>query len=125
MTCHIGEGVILCDGQSGWRVGFRSCPWCCLEGRQTRVLITDIFGGWCGQDIICGECGQKWSTDEGGMHKMTEEKREENKARVASMPDPKCWDCHDTGEAGYGSGVPLTDPDDRERCACEAGKDAR
>lgn len=116
MTCHISENVIVCNGQNGWRVEpFAYCPWC-MERR--RCLTTLIFSGWCGSDYICGTCGSRWS-DDGGiwMPKISEEAREENIARVAAMPDPKCWDCHDTGDISH----PAIDMEPKP-CQCEAAK---
>jgi hypothetical protein len=115
MTCRVVENAIVCDGQSGgWRVGTASCPFCCLQDREVRVLFVWIFGGYGGRDHICGECGQKWASEDERLHKMTDEKREENKARVAATPDPTCWDCHDTGDL-YPTAAPDT------FCKCAAG----
>lgn len=115
MTCHFGEGVIVCDGRSsqGWRVSFAWCPWCCLPGdKPVRVLAVDIFGGWGGSDLICGTCGQFWSNDgENHYRRMTEDQRDENIARVVAVPDPNCWDCHDTGDKSR--------PWDEEAIPCE------
>lgn len=103
--------AIVC-GPGPWRVARNHpCPWC-LEKR--RCLIAPVFGGWCGYDLKCGTCGTAWSTDDGGL-KTSEEDREKNIALVASVPDPKCWDCHDsgwTGESPIDEGYP---------CVCAAG----
>lgn len=114
MTCHVGDGFIICDGQSGWRVSPSThCPWC-LEER--RCLTTLIFSGWCGSDYICGTCGSRWSNDgEVWMPKITEQERDENIARVAAAKDPQCWECHDTGD--------ISDPAielEAKQCPCGA-----
>lgn len=114
MTCHVGEGIVICDGVSGWRVEpAKHCPWC-LETR--RCLGTPIFGGYCGSDYICGTCGSYWSEeDDTRFRKLTEEEREQNIARVTSVADPKCWKCHDTGDAGDMMDEPGANP-----CDCRA-----
>lgn len=113
MTCLIGENVVICDGVSGWRVNpVGHCPWC-LE--QRRCLETAIFGGYCGWDVICGTCGSRWSLEDGvRFWKVSEDERDENIARVASVVDPKCWDCHDTGDKGD----PMDEPG---KFPCECG----
>ena len=123
MTCHVGQNIVVCDGQSGgWRVGYLVCPWCCIES-TTRCLYVWIFGGYGGLDAICGKCGQKWSS-EATLRNLNNEEREKNIARVGSVADPKCWECHDTGSL-----YPLAGPD--TRCeACDAavvhgGSDAK
>lgn len=122
MTCHIGEGVVVCDGQGGWYV-YRdlSCPWC---KERRRCIGTQIFGGWCGNDYICGTCGSVWDSESETVRKLTEAQRDENIARVAAMKDPGCWDCRDTGDKEWN--VPLIDPDaEPDFCACEAGSKAK
>lgn len=94
MTCHIGHNVIVCTSTGKWKVDPSvPCPWC-LEDRW--CLYAEVYGGWCGRDYICGTCGTYWSSDSESICKHSEEEREENIAQVASVPDPKCWDCHDT-----------------------------
>ena len=103
VTCHFGDGIVVCDGQSGgWRVTHVLCPWCCVQGAEpVRALSVLIFGGYGGSDYICGSCGQNWaSADEVYLRKVTNEERETNIAKVAARADPKCWDCHDTGDVG-------------------------
>lgn len=120
MTCHTDKDgnvlVSICDGHGdGWRVAReKPCQWC-LEKR--RCLYAYVFGGWCGTDWVCGTCGSEW-TEEDYLYwkKVTEEQRDENVARVAAHPDPKCWDCHDTGDAG------LPFHDDTTPCKCEAAR---
>lgn len=114
MTCHYGEGIIVCDGLSGWRVEpDKLCPWC---RELRRCLGSPVFSGWCGYDYICGTCGSYWSEEDGvRLRKLTEDERDENIARVAAQPDPKCWDCHDTGDRGS----PLDEPD-AYPCLCGA-----
>lgn len=115
MTCHIGENIIICDGQSGWRVEpALQCPWC---DERRRCLRTWIHGGYSGFDAICGTCGSYWSwCDEISFRKLTDNERDENIARVAARPDPKCWDCHDTGDTGG--------PMDVEDSPCSCGAKA-
>lgn len=124
MTCRIGENVIICDGQSGWRVyPDLQCPWC-LERR--RCIGTAIFGGWCGFDYICGTCGTKWSTDDDRPisevgKRISNEQREQNIARVAALADPKCWDCHDSGDTG----MPGFDEPGAHPCACSVAREGK
>lgn len=114
MTCHIGENIVVCDGFSGgWRVRLDGwCQWCLEKRRMVQVLI---YGGYCGMDIICGTCGSYGSVDDGVQwRKLTEDERDENIARVAATPDPKCWKCHDTGDTGQ----PGFDEPDAHPCDC-------
>lgn len=109
--------MIVCDGLSGWRVVHGSCPWCAPPalGTQTRQLAAWIFGGYCGERRICGACGYEGETEDEGLREVSDEDRERNKARVASVPDPKCWKCHDTGDRG----MPWQEPDTNP-CDCAA-----
>lgn len=124
MTCRIatlGSGVtaIVCDGRTGgWRVDFALCPWCCVKGdKPVRVLSVLIYSGYGGSDFICGTCGQAWSDDgECWYRKMSEDDRDANIAKVAAVPDPKCWDCHDTGERAH----PLAEESDPCHCGAKA-----
>lgn len=108
------SGISIC-GPGPWRVDpERLCPWC-LERR--RCLSAPVYGGWCGFDHICGTCGTRWSDDDDrGLRKHTEEEREANIACVAAVADPKCWDCHDTGDTA----TVFIDPDADTRCSCPA-----
>ncbi|HEX6038883.1 hypothetical protein [Longimicrobium sp.] len=90
------------------------CGWC-LEKR--RCIETPIFSGYCGYDVICGTCGSEWNTDDGRFRKIDNDERDANIARVAAMPDPKCWECHDTGDTGEPMDEPGTHP-----CKCGAGR---
>src|SRR5262245_13477051 len=116
MTCHYGDGIVLCTGRTGSFVGYAACPWCCLPGDPpVRVLDTPIFSGWCGSDMVCGNCGQEWSTDSEYFPENTpDQKRQWNLAAVTATHDPKCWDCHDTGFRDIRN--PLDVPS--ERCPC-------
>jgi hypothetical protein len=117
MTCHVGENIIVCDGQSGgWRVTQAKCPWCCVPSDEpVRCLCVLIFCGYGGMDYLCGACGQEWSSDDDTrLWKTTDAQREENRARVASVHDPKCWQCHDTGDVG----MPGFDEPDSHPCNC-------
>lgn len=124
MTCRVGQGVVICDGQSGgWRVGHGLCPWCCVRGDvPVRLLYVWIYGGYGGRDCICGSCGFAWSEDDEWRSRMKDdhdsEEREANIAKVAAVPDPACWDCHDTGDCGQ----PGFDEPDANPCACAAGQ---
>ena len=84
MTCHVGEGIVVCDGASGWRVEpMKRCPWC-MEDR--RCLGTLIFGGYGGSDYICGTCGSYWCEDDFTIYrKVTEAQRDENIERVLAL----------------------------------------
>jgi hypothetical protein len=115
VTCRQVENAIICDGVSGWRVEpAKRCPWC-LETR--RCLGTPIFSGYGGHDYICGTCGSYWSEDDYvSYRKLTNDQRDANIARVAGRADPKCWDCHDTGDAGT-----FLDEPDSHPCKCGAG----
>ena len=97
-----------------------SCPWCApvAFGTQTRQLAAPIFGGYCGERRICGACGYEGETEDEAPREVSDEDREKNIARVASVPDPKCWKCHDTGDQG----MPLDEPDTHP-CDC-GGADA-
>lgn len=128
MTCRMGKvgdaTMIVCDVRSGgWRVGSALRPWCCVEGDPpVRVLWVWIFGGYGGQDYICGYCGQYWSDDgEVWRRTMAEEEREANKAKVAAVPDPKCWKCHDTGDQA----MPLAEEPEPCECGAEQKKEGR
>ena len=121
MTCHAltSDGKVvgfLCTGRGGWRVSFAACPWCCLPGdKPVRHLEALVYGGWCGSDYVCGSCGQEWSSDSDRLLRIPDEKREANKAEVGARPDPKCWDCADTGD--------ITGPldwDEPKDCPCGA-----
>lgn len=118
MTCHVGDGIVICDGRSGgWRVGRVWCPWCCVKDETVRGLTVLIFGGYGGFDAICGSCGFAWACDDEWLPRMNphdQEKREENIALVAATPDPKCWKCHDTGDVG----MPGFDMPDSNPCDC-------
>jgi hypothetical protein len=116
MTCHIGDGIIICTGLGAWHVAQLACPWCCLGDAMVRCLTTPIHSGYCGFDSICGSCGQRWSSDE-PLRKMSEEQREENIAWVASVPDPKCWKCHDTGDPDW---LNLEIEEESKPCECGA-----
>lgn len=122
MTCHIGEGVTICTGRNGSFVAFAACPCCCLRGDPpVRCLDTPIFSGWCGSDMVCGNCGQEWSTDDDRPMRNTPiEQRDANIALVAATPDPKCWDCHDTGDTNYRH-PGVTEP---QACSCVAAQPA-
>lgn len=118
MTCQVGQGFAICDGQSGgWRVTLAYCPWC---KEHRRCLSVAIFGGWCGHDFKCGTCGYHWGSDDEGWRKLTEEERDKNIAAVAARPDPDCWECHDTGDT-TDPGNPIDEPILRP-CACAAGQ---
>jgi len=119
MTCHIGDGIVICDGLSGgWRVDPQGwCQWC-LEKR--RCISVPIYGGYGGFEFICGTCGSYGSVDDGVIfRKLTEEERAANIERVASVLDPDCWKCHDTGDTGQ----PGFDEPDTHPCECRP-KDA-
>jgi len=116
MTCHVGQGIVVCTG-SPWRPALDvECPWC-LEKR--RCLCSEVHGGWCAPDFICGTCGSFWNAEQERPIKMTEAERDENVALAASIPDPTCWICHDTG---YEPMSPIAA--EAERCAagCEVSK---
>lgn len=119
MTCIQAGSAIVCTGTGRWRVGRAACPWCWLKGDELRrSLVTPVFGGWCGHDLICGNCGQSWSSDDDRLRKLTDAQRDENIGRVAAVPDPKCWACHDTGDKGD-PGNPLLE--EADPCSCGAG----
>ena len=107
------QGVAFICGPGPWRVAHAACPWCCLPGDpRRRCLEALVFGGWCGSDLICGHCGYEWSTDDDVRRKGPEdEERQENIAKVAAVPDPKCWKCHDSGWIES----PIAEP---ARCEC-------
>lgn len=113
MTCKIGDGVIVCSA-GPWRVRLNvECPWC---QERRRCLAADVFGGWCGQDYMCGTCGSYWDSESGTVRKLTEEQREKYIAEVAATPDPQCWDCHDRGW------LPMSPVSyEPESCECLAG----
>lgn len=107
-----GQGFAIVCGPGPWRVALDvPCPWC---KEKRRCLTAEVFGGWCGNDYKCGTCGTYWSS-EGDTLKTTEADRADNIARVAATPDPKCWDCHDSG---WTSENPI---DEGHPCACAAG----
>lgn len=120
MTCTQGDGFVICDGHGGWYVHPNIyCPTC---KRKTRCIGTMIFGGWCGTDYICGECGSKWSSDseEPFPESYDESKAKKNMDKVAATKDPTCWGCRDTGDRNWN--VPAIDPDtESDHCQCPAG----
>lgn len=105
--------VIVCSGTGPWRVAHVNCPWC---KELRRCLTSLVFSGWCGSDYKCGTCGTFWSSEQDGPLKTSEPDREKNIALVASVPDPTCWDCHDSGWTGE-SPVDMGHP-----CACPEGE---
>jgi hypothetical protein len=122
VTCHVGEGSVVCTGRGAWDVGHVRCPWCCLRGDEpVRVLFTEVFGGWCGRDYICGNCGQAWSSDADRLTNVPDEEREANKARVAAVPDPACFRCQDRGEIWS----PIAEEPEACGCAASTRKEAK
>jgi hypothetical protein len=125
MTCTVYRSdsgasvVVVCNGRShGWRIRYGCCPWCAPDPTwgQRRVAYVSIYGGDGGEDCICGECGSEWSSYDGDVTfgKLDLDERDDNIALVASIPDPKCWDCHDTGDTG----MPGLDEPGANPCAC-------
>lgn len=117
MTCIVGEGIVVCTSDP-WRVGYALCPWCCLPGDQpVRHLVALVYGGWCGSDLLCGTCGQFWSSDMDRLRATPNDEREENIAKVAAKADPSCWTCHDSGWIES----PIAEP---VQCNHQRGKEA-
>lgn len=106
--------VIVCDGLSGWRVASdKYCHWC-MEKR--RMLWSYVHGGYSGIDYFCGTCGSYVSVEDYvRFHKISESDRDEHIVTVAARPDPKCFECQDSGDRA----MPLSD--EPEFCVCAAG----
>lgn len=137
MTCrHVdlggGHSAVVCDGCSGgWRVTSARCPWCCVKDEAVRCLSVLIYGDYEGSDYVCGKCGYAWIQDDYAWSQdddvyprvdpQDNEARQKNIALVASTPDPKCWDCHDTGDTG----MPGLEMPGEHPCKCGAERRAR
>lgn len=88
MTCHFGPGIVICDGVTGdWTPTRAFCPWCCcMEGETVPAASREVYGGYCAPDMICGECGHRWSWDMNDPRRDTpDEKREANIATVKAL----------------------------------------
>jgi len=92
MTCTFltddqGKTVAIACGPGGYsHLVMASCPFCCLGDDQQIHAFREVHSGYSAPDLICGSCGQYHSEDfEGDNPKMSEDQREENKAKVADM----------------------------------------
>jgi hypothetical protein len=93
------SAVIVCTGRSNERKARVACAWCVprlADGNPAEPrrrwplgLIVDIFGGYCGADMICGRCGFYWSSDDNRpLRDLADEKRQQNIARVRAFKEP-------------------------------------
>jgi hypothetical protein len=67
MSCYQIGNAIVCTGRGATKKGFAPCPWCSLPGtRPPLQLITEVHGGYCAPDFVCGRCGYEWNPEHDG-----------------------------------------------------------